>query len=213
MDSIYSFNVGKYDIVVDSGPSYATKRQEAAESMMAFVQADPAVLQVAGDLIVRNLDWPGADEIAERMKAMLPTQIQQTMKKDEEGNQPQTDPQVEQQMHQMADMVEHLTQELKTAQEKVQSDEDKLDIERFKAQTERMKVIAEIETKSSLTDAQLHQLALQNLESTLALGNTGEAEDLDDVNEPQENEVIPQQPEPQAQQPSPEMVQQPPEGA
>ena len=204
--SIYNFNVGKYDIVVDSGPSYATKRQEAAESMMAFVQADPAVLQVAGDLIVRNLDWPGADEIAERMKVMLPPQIQQTMKSEEDG-QPKVDPQVEQQMNHMADMVEHLTQELQVAQEKVNSDEDKLDIERFKAQTERMKVIADIETKSSLTDAQLHQLALQNLESTLALGNTGEAEDLDDANEPQENEAMPQQP---AEQPA----QQPPiEGA
>jgi isopropylmalate/homocitrate/citramalate synthase len=107
-------------------------------------------------------------------------------------------------MNQMADMVEHLTQELQVAKEKVNSDEDKLDIERFKAQTERMKVIADIETKSSLTDAQLHQLALQNLQSTLALGNTGEAEDLDDANEPQENEAMPQQP---AEQPA----QQPPE--
>jgi hypothetical protein len=174
--------------------------------MMAFVQADPAVLQVAGDLIVRNLDWPGADEIAKRMQAMLPPQIQQTMKSEEDG-QPEVDPQMEQQMQQMADMVEHLSQELQTAQAKVGSDEDKLDIERFKAQTERMKVIAEIETKSSLTDAQLHQLALANLESTLALGNTGEAEDLNDANEPQENEAMPQQP-------SPEMAQQPPiEGA
>ena len=70
-----------------------------------------------------------------------------------------------------------------------------------------MKVIADIETKSSLTDAQLHQLALANLESTLALGNTGESEDLDDANEQQENEAMPQQP-------SPEMAQQPPiEGA
>ena len=204
--SIYNLNVGKYDIVVDSGPSYATKRQEAAESMMAFVQADPAVLQVAGDLIVRNLDWPGADEIADRMKVMLPQQIQQTMKSEEDG-QPQVDPQVQQQMHQMADMVEHLSQELQTAQAKVGSDEDKLDIERFKAQTERMKVIADIETKASLTDAQLHQLALTNLQTTLALGNTGEAEDLDDANEPQENEAMPQQP---AEQPA----QQPPqEGA
>ena len=198
--------MGKYDIVVDSGPSYATKRQEAAESMMAFVQADPAVLQIAGDLIVRNLDWPGADEIAERMKVMLPPQIQQTMKSEEEDGQPKVDPQMEQQMNQMADMVEHLSQELKTAQEKVGSDEDKLDIERFKAQTDRMKVIADIEAKASLTDAQLHQLALANLESTLALGNTGEAEDLDDANEPQESEAMPQQ------QP-PEMAQQPPEGA
>jgi hypothetical protein len=123
---------------------------------------------------------------------------------------------MEQQMNQMADMVEHLTQELQNANAKVGSDEDKLDIERFKAQTDRMKVIADIETKSSLTDAQLHQLALANLQSTLALGNTGEAEDLNDVNEqemqqqmPQENEAMPQQQPPEmAQQP-----QQPPIGA
>ena len=207
VESIYNFNVGKYDIVVDSGPNYATKRQEAAESMMAFVQADPAVLQVAGDLIVRNMDWPGADEIAKRMQAMLPPQIQQTMKAEEDDGQPKVDPQVEQQMNQMADMVEHLTQELQNANAKVGSDEDKLDIERFKAQTDRMKVIADIETKASLTDAQLHQLALANLESTLAMGNTGETEDFDDADE-QENEVMPQQPPEMAQQP-----QQPPIGA
>ena len=207
VESIYNFNVGKYDIVVDSGPNYATRRQEAAESMMAFVQADPAVLQVAGDLIVRNLDWPGADEIAKRMQAMLPPQIQQTMKAEEDDGQPKVDPQVEQQMNQMADMVEHLTQELQNANAKVGSDEDKLDIERFKAQTDRMKVIADIETKASLTDAQLHQLALANLQSTLAMGNTGETEDFDDADE-QETEAMPQQPPEMAQQP-----QQPPTGA
>ena len=207
VESIYNFNVGKYDIVVDSGPNYATKRQEAAESMMAFVQADPAVLQVAGDLIVRNMDWPGADEIAKRMQAMLPPQIQQTMKAEEDDGQPKVDPQVEQQMNQMADMVEHLTQELQNANAKVGSDEDKLDIERFKAQTDRMKVIADIETKASLTDAQLHQLALANLESTLAMGNTGETEDFYDADE-QETEAMPQQPPEMAQQP-----QQPPIGA
>ena len=207
VESIYNFNVGKYDIAVDSGPNYATRRQEAAESMMAFVQADPAVLQVAGDLIVRNLDWPGADEIAKRMQAMLPPQIQQTMKAEEDDGQPKVDPQVEQQMNQMADMVEHLTQELQNANAKVGSDEDKLDIERFKAQTDRMKVIADIETKASLTDAQLHQLALANLQSTLAMGNTGETEDFDDADE-QETEAMPQQPPEMAQQP-----QQPPTGA
>jgi hypothetical protein len=197
VESIYNFNVGKYDIVVDSGPNYATRRQEAAESMMAFVQADPAVLQVAGDLIVRNLDWPGADEIAKRMQAMLPPQIQQTMKAEDDGK-PKVDPQVEQQMNQMADMVEHLTQELQTANAKVGSDEDKLDIERFKAQTDRMKVIADIETKSSLTDAQLHQLALANLQSTLALGNTGEAEDLNPEDGMPQDSNQPQQVDPQS---------------
>ena len=199
VDTIYNLNIGKYDLVVDTGPSYATKRQEAAESMMSLVQADPQVLQIAGDVIVRNMDWPGADEIADRMKAMLPPQIQQEMKSEEDG-QPQVDPQVQQQMQQMADMVEHLSQELKASQSKVESDEDKLDIERFKAQTDRMKVIAELEQKGALTDAQLHQLALANLQSTLALGNTGEAEEVNEESEPM------------AQQPAEQSVQPPTEG-
>lgn len=200
VDSIYNFGVGKYDLVVDTGPSYATKRQEAAESMMAFVQADPAVLQIAGDVIVRNMDWPGADEIADRMKAMLPPQVQQELKQGQEDGQPQIDPQVQQQMEQMAQMTEHLSQELQAAQAKLQSDEDKLDIERFKAQTDRMKVIAELEQKGALTDAQLHQLALANLQSTLALGNTGEAEEINEESEPM------------AQQPAEQSVQPPTEG-
>jgi isopropylmalate/homocitrate/citramalate synthase len=120
--------------------------------------------------------------------------------KSEEDGQPQVDPQVQQQMQQMADMVEHLSQELKAAQAKAESDEDKLDIERFKAQTDRMKVIAELEQKGALTDAQLHQLALANLQSTLALGNTGEAEEINEESEPM------------AQQPAEQSVQSPTEG-
>jgi hypothetical protein len=61
--------------VVETGPSYSTKRVEAAESMMAFVQAVPAAAQVAGDLIAKAQDWPMADEIAERLKKMLPPQL------------------------------------------------------------------------------------------------------------------------------------------
>ena len=63
---------GKYDIVVETGPSYSTKRVEASESMMAFVQAVPAAGQVAADLIAKAQDWPLADELAERLKKALP---------------------------------------------------------------------------------------------------------------------------------------------
>jgi hypothetical protein len=63
---------GKYDVVVETGPSYSTKRVEAAESMMAFVQAVPAAGQAAGDLIAEAQDWPGAEAIAKRLRKMLP---------------------------------------------------------------------------------------------------------------------------------------------
>ena len=65
-------SVGKYDVRVAVGPSYNTKRQEAAESMMQFVSAMPQSAQVIGDLVAKNMDWPGADLIAERLKKMLP---------------------------------------------------------------------------------------------------------------------------------------------
>jgi hypothetical protein len=66
---------GAYDVRVKIGPSYATRRAEAADSMLQFIQAVPQAAGVAGDLVARNMDWPGADEIADRLKRMLPPQI------------------------------------------------------------------------------------------------------------------------------------------
>jgi hypothetical protein len=63
---------GKYDVAITVGPSYSTKRIEAADSMMAFIQAVPQAAQVSGDLIAKSMDWPGADAIAKRLKKLLP---------------------------------------------------------------------------------------------------------------------------------------------
>jgi hypothetical protein len=60
---------------VKIGPSYATRRAEAADAMLQFIQAVPQAASVAGDLVARNMDWPGADEIADRLKRMLPPQV------------------------------------------------------------------------------------------------------------------------------------------
>ncbi|MFZ1109469.1 MAG: portal protein [Rhodomicrobium sp.] len=66
---------GAYDVRVKIGPAYATRRAEAADSMLQFIQAVPQAAGVAGDLVARNMDWPGADEIADRLKRTLPPQI------------------------------------------------------------------------------------------------------------------------------------------
>lgn len=76
--------VGKYDVVVTAGPSYATRRLEAAESMLKFIQAYPAAAGVSGDLIAKNMDWPGADDIAKRLKTLLPMPIQKAEASEEE---------------------------------------------------------------------------------------------------------------------------------
>lgn len=63
---------GKYDAVVTIGPSYATQREESADSMMAFLQSYPAAAPVIGDLVAKNMNWSGADEISKRLKRLLP---------------------------------------------------------------------------------------------------------------------------------------------
>jgi hypothetical protein len=64
--------VGEYDVVMDTGPGYNSKRQEAVESMMALFAADPSLIQQAGDLLVRNMDFPGAETIADRLAVNNP---------------------------------------------------------------------------------------------------------------------------------------------
>ena len=69
---INPLNVGKYDVKVTVGPNYATRRQEAAESMIEFIRVVPGAAQAVGDLIAENMDWPDADKFAERLKKLLP---------------------------------------------------------------------------------------------------------------------------------------------
>jgi len=70
--TLNDLGAGKYDVEVSAGPGFSTRRLEAAESMMAFVQAVPQAGAVIADLIARNMDWPGAEAIAERLRRLLP---------------------------------------------------------------------------------------------------------------------------------------------
>jgi len=72
---INDMQAGRYDCRVTIGPSYSTKRTEAAESMFQFIQAFPPAAQLAGDLIASNMDWPGADAIAERLRRAVPPEV------------------------------------------------------------------------------------------------------------------------------------------
>lgn len=65
---------GLYDTVVDTGPGYQTKREEAAEAMLELLATPLGQMtaQVAGDIVVRQMDFPEAEAIADRMAAMIP---------------------------------------------------------------------------------------------------------------------------------------------
>lgn len=76
LERMYDVRKGKYDVIVSAGPSYSTKRQESVQTMMQLAMAYPQLVEIAGDLLVKNMDWAGAAEIAERLKKLLPPALQ-----------------------------------------------------------------------------------------------------------------------------------------
>lgn len=131
---IYDLRVGRYDLAVSAGPSFGTRREEAATQMMELIRNNPELGQVIGDILARNLDWPGADEIAKRLEKMLPPGV-----KDEQGGLP---PEVQQQLEQMGEAIQVLTQKLQEAQGKQGIDAAKVSTDRYKAETDRLEVMA-----------------------------------------------------------------------
>lgn len=129
---IYDLTNGKYDVTCESGPSYTTKRQEAAAQMTEFMRAVPGAGQVMGDLLAKNLDWPGADEIADRLKLLLPPQAQ--------GQNPQL-MQAQQQMQQMQQMLAQAQQRIAQLEQDKSLEARKVDIDAHKAETDRIKAL------------------------------------------------------------------------
>lgn len=124
---------GKYDIVIETGPSYSTRRVEAAESMMQFVQAVPSAAQFAGDLIAMAQDWPMAQEIGERLKKSLPPQITED---------PDAEQTPEQQQAKQAAMQQQQMQQ-QMVMESAQADTDLKKAQARKAMAEAVKAEAE----------------------------------------------------------------------
>ena len=166
-EKIFNPNVGEYDVVIDTGPSYATQRQEAFQAMTELASQRPELLQIAGDIIMRAADFPMAQELAERLKKTIPPQLLE-----DEGKNHQIPPQVQAQLEQMQQQMEQMKQMLdaadqevgrlqgveqdKTAQTlKVQTDAQlgsheleikaqQLEIDRYEAETRRMQVQAQM---------------------------------------------------------------------
>jgi DNA anti-recombination protein RmuC len=75
--SLFNPKVGEYEVAVTIGPSFATKRAEAADSMVNFLKVLPNTAPMVADLVAKNMDWPGSEEIAERLASQLPPNLLQ----------------------------------------------------------------------------------------------------------------------------------------
>jgi len=162
--------VGEYDVVMDTGPGYNSKRQEAVEAMTSLFTADPQLVQVAGDLYVRNMDFPGSDVIADRLAVNNPlAQI------DEKSEVP---PQAQMMIAQGKATIQQLQQQIQamqmdakyraTVQEQVQQAETER--EKMRLQVKREDVMTRTDTQAHDTVIKTQtQLEIEQLKAQLAL--------------------------------------------
>ena len=198
IEKIYNPGVGKYDVVATTGPGYATKRQEALEAMAQLLQGNPQLWAVAGDLFVKNMDWPGAQEMSKRFAKTIDPKI---LADDDKSPQLQA---AEQQIEAMGQEMQQMHQMLTSVQQSmeardVQVKEFKAEVDAYNAETNRLKVV-----QASMSPEQIQDIVMGTIAAALDTGDLiGQMPDRGELGE---NEEMPGQPE------QPEMQMMPPQG-
>jgi hypothetical protein len=128
---IHDLGAGKYDLTVRSGPSFTSRREEAASQMIELIRAYPQAAPLIGDLLAQNLDWPGADQIAERLSAMVPAPAKGS---------PEAD-QARAQLQKLGEALAQARQQIEALKQDRSHDARKLEIEAFEAETNRLRAM------------------------------------------------------------------------
>jgi hypothetical protein len=204
MKLVFNPNIGTYDVYTTTGPSFMTRRVEAVEAMMQMTQTNPQLWQVIGDLLVKNMDWPGAEDISKRLKLTLLPAVQADMNKDKGA--PEVPPEIKQAMDQMQQQIQKMGDALGNAGDYI----DKLEanheaaenandiakqgseVDRFKAETDRLKLVLPYLDQASLSQI-AQSVGLQAITTPdIAPGPMPDEQEVPD--ESQEQQLPPEQP-------------------
>ena len=165
IEKIYNPGVGKYDVVVSTGPGYATKRQEALEAMAQLLQGNPDLWKVAGDLFVKNMDWPGAQEMAKRFaKTIDPKILQDSDKSPELQAAEQQIQAMGAEMEQMHQMIQNVGKSIE-AQDMKRKDYE-AQIKAYQAETQRIAAV-----QAGMTEEQIQDIVMGTLHAAMDSGD------------------------------------------
>jgi hypothetical protein len=204
IEKIYNPGVGRYDVVVTTGPSYMTKRQEAMDAMSQILQGNPQLWSVAGDLFVKNMDWPGSEELAARLAKTIDPKLL------EDGDKDPALQAAEQQMQAMGAELDQMAQMMQNFQKSVEVQDlerknFEAEIKAYQAETQRISAVAAGMTAEQIQDIVMGTIAAA-LDTGDLVGNELQREPI---------EIPPEALEPMQPEMAPEMMppeQMPPEG-
>ena len=155
---IFNIHVGKYDVSVSTGPSYTSKRQQVVDMLAQVINGNPEMMKLVGDLFFTNMDWQGAEDVAERLKKMLPPELQ------DEGEDGELDG-PNQKFIIMIEQLKAEIQELAEGQEarKISAEERKLEQGDRKLDIEESKVVSDQVIQQLAEDLQIIKDGLKEM--------------------------------------------------
>jgi hypothetical protein len=159
--------VGEYDVVMETGPGYNSKRQEAVANMLPLLSASPDMMKVAGDLVFRNMDFPGADVIADRLAAANPL-----ANIDEKSDIP---PQVQMQLAQSKQMMQQMQAQMQQMELLLKS---RADVVAMQQEGETKRKLMDVTSRAHNTETINEAKVNQNIMTTMASQNKAELEAL-----------------------------------
>jgi hypothetical protein len=165
IDKIYNPNVGKYDVVVATGPGYATKRQEALEAMAQLLQGNPQLWSIAGDLFVKNMDWPGAQEMAKRFAKTIDPKLM------DDSDKPPALQAAEQQIQAMGQEMEQMHQMIQNVSRSIEVQEQQrkdyeAEIKAYQAETQRISAV-----QAGMSPEQIQDIVMGTIAAALDTGD------------------------------------------
>jgi len=158
IEKIYNPTIGVYDVMVTTGPGYMTKRQEALDNMANILQSNPQMWTVAGDLFVKNMDWPGAQEMADRFRKLIDPKLLQSDDKPPEMQQ------AEQQIEALTQELNQVVDMLQNVQKSMESQE--LQIKAYDAETKRISAV-----QQSMTADQIQDIVMGTISAAMDTGD------------------------------------------
>ena len=186
IEKIYNPGVGKYDVVATTGPGYATKRQEALEAMAQLLQGNPQLWQVAGDLFVKNMDWPGAQEMAKRFAKTIDPKL---MSDGEDNPALQA---AQQQMEAMGQEMEQMHQMIQNVGKSIEMQDMKrkdyeAEIKAYQAETQRISAV-----QAGMTEQQIQDIAMGVVAAAMEQGGIPEMREPQEMQPEMPQEMPPQ---------------------
>jgi hypothetical protein len=158
IEKIYNPTVGKYDVMVETGPGYASKRQEALDAMSQLLQGNPELWAVAGDLFVKNMDWPGAQEMAKRFAKTIDPKLL------EDGDKTPELQAAEQQIQAMGQELDQLHNMLQNVGKSMEAQE--LRIKEYEAETKRISAV-----QAGMTPEQIQDIVMGTIHAAMDTGD------------------------------------------